>query len=199
VAFARKRGLASEFSYLTGRRLDVTLSQELRLPHWRVTGWYRYREDRMGTLVQATTGQLPGVSQEYVIPFSWVGHAMGATARWTLGERWEASLYGGAEWRHYLGESFLRLHLPDGTEQQAGRRLRRDVRWVLGPAVSVQWGEHLQLSARYDLLVNDSNVDTRLEDPEGACSPVDLSCHRYDYTNGNYSKHLPMLELSASW
>jgi hypothetical protein len=164
-----------------------------------VTGWYRYREDRIGTLEQAVSGPLPGVSQEYVIPFAWAGHAMGATARWAPGGRWEASLYAGVEWRNYLRESFLRIHVPDGTELERGRRLRKDVRFVLGPAVSAQLGEHFQLSARYDFLVNESNVDTRLADPADTCVAPDFSCHRFDYTNGNYQKHLPMLELSATW
>jgi hypothetical protein len=65
--------------------------------------------------------------------------------------------------------------------------------------VSFQLGKHLQLSARYDLLVNRSNVDTRLSDPIGSCGPPDFSCHRFDYTNGNYQKHQPMLELSGTW
>lgn len=199
VSFARKSGLASEFDYLTGRRVDATLSQDVRLRNLGMTAWYRYREDRIGTLEQAVTGTLPGISQEYVIPFSRTGHSAGASARMELGKDWEASLYAGVEWRNYLHESFLRVQFPDGSVEEPGRRKRKDVRFVLGPAVSVQLGKHLQLSARYDLLVNQSNVDTRLSDPIGSCGPPDFSCHRFDYTNGNYQKHQPMLELSGTW
>lgn len=199
ASFSRKVGLASEFSYLTGRRLDATLSQDLRLRKLLLTGWYRYREDRIGTLVQSASSGGSGLLQEYVIPFAWAGHATGASARWELGEGFEASLYAGLEWRRYLSESFLRVQLLDGSEQEWGHRQRRDTRLVLGPALSAQLGKHLQLSVRYDFLSNDSNVDTRLADPAGACESPDYVCHRYDYTNGNYQKHQPMLELSGTW
>lgn len=199
VSLARKSGLASEFDYLTGRRVDVTLSQDLRLRNLGITAWYRYREDHIGTLVQAAVGRVPGISQEYVIPFASIGHAAGASARMELGELWEASLYAGVEGRNYLRESFLRIQLPDGTVEERGRRQRRDVRFVLGPAVSARLGRHLLLSARYDFLVNESNMDTRLADPVNACGPPDFSCHRFDYTKGNYQKHQPMLELSGTW
>ena len=199
ASFARKIGLDSEFSYLTGRRLDATLSQELRLRNLLVTAWYRYRQDRIGTLVQSASGEGPGPSREYVIPFAWAGHATGASARWELGPGYEASLYAGLEWRRYLSESFLRVQRLDGSEQEWGRRRRKDLRFVAGPALSAQLGKHLQLSVRYDLLSNDSNVDTRLADPANACVAPDYVCHRFDYTNGNYWKHQPLLELSGTW
>ena len=196
---AREVGLVSEFSYLTGHRVDARLSQEIRLRDLAVTAWYRYRQDRDGTLVQAASGEVAGVTQEYVIPLAWAGHAMGTSARWVLGERYEVSLDAGLEWRNYLSESFLRVRAADGTEEEWNRRLRRDVRFVLGPSASARFAKRFQLTARYDLLVNGSNVDTRLTDATGACTAPGVSCHRYDYTNGNYQKHLLMLELSAIW
>jgi hypothetical protein len=200
ASIARKIGLASEFSYLTGRRLDATLSQELRLQSLSVTAWYRYREDRIGTLVeQSSSGVTGGVSEEYVIPFGWTGHSAGASARVALGARWEASLSAGLEWRRYLGESFLRAQALDGTVEEWGRRRREDWRFVLGPAVSTRLGKQVQLSARYDFLVNDSNVDTRIMSPVGSCATPSAECHRFDYTNGNYQKHVPTLELSGTW
>ncbi|HEX8825082.1 MAG TPA: hypothetical protein VF794_34510 [Archangium sp.] len=199
VSLAHKEGLLSEFSYLTGQRLDATLSQELRLRTLGLTAWYRYREDRIGTLEQAVTGGTTGMSQTYVIPFAWAGHAVGASARLVLSERFDASLNAEVERRGYLGDSYLRVQAADGSEGEWGRRRREDVRFVLGPAVSARLSSQLQLSARYELLVNTSNVDTRLADPSGACVAPDYRCHRYDYTNGNYQKHLVMLELGATW
>ncbi|WP_375769588.1 tetratricopeptide repeat protein [Archangium gephyra] len=196
VSFAHKAGLVSEFSYLTGQRLDAMLSQELRLRTLGLTAWYRYREDRIGTLEQAVSGD---TSREYVIPFAWTAHAVGASARLVLNERLDASLNAEAEWRDYLSDSYLRVQAADGSEEEWGRRRREDARFVLGPAVSARLSKHLQLSARYELLVNTSNVDTRLADPAGACTAPDYVCHRYDYTNGNYQKHLVMLELGATW
>lgn len=199
ASFSRKIGLDSEFSYLTGRRLDATLSQDLRLRKWLVTAWYRYREDLIGTLTQSASSGGSTLLQEYVIPYAWAGHATGASARWELGEGVEASLYAALEWRRYLNDSYLRVGLLDGSQQEWGRRRRRDTRLTLGPALSAQLGKHLQLSVRYDFLSSDSNVDTRLADPAGACEAPDYVCHRYDYTNGNYRKHQPMLELSGTW
>ena len=196
VSFAHKEGLGSEFSYLGGGRLDATLSQELRLRSVGLLAWYRYREDRMGTLEQAVSGDS---SRQYVIPFGWAGHAVGASARWVLSERWDASLNAEAEWRGYLADSYLRVQGTEGSVEEWGRRRREDTRVLLSPAVSLRLTDHLQLSARYEVLVNLSNVDTRLADPEGACVAPDYVCHRYDYTNGNYQKHQVMLHLGATW
>jgi hypothetical protein len=199
VSLARKAGLVSEFSHLTGYRVDTTLSQEVRLRDMAATGWYRYRQDRIGTLVQEWSGVVPDVSQEYVIPYAWAGHAAGASARWAPGGPLEVNLDAGVEWRRYLGESYLRWTAQDGTEQEWNRRQREDVRFILSPSVSTRLGKRFQVSARYDLVVNRSNMDTRLTDGTGACAPPDFSCHAYDYTNGNYEKHLLTLELGVLW
>ena len=53
ASFARKVGLSSEFSYLTGNRVDAMLSQELRFKKVSAMAWYRYRVDRGGTVSQA--------------------------------------------------------------------------------------------------------------------------------------------------
>jgi tetratricopeptide (TPR) repeat protein len=186
VTAARKDGLIPEFSFLTGTRLDATLSQELRLPALSVTGWYRYREDRIGTLVQdASSGTL---TQMYFIPFDWAGHAAGASLRLAPIGRFDASLDAEVERRFYLRDSFLSVRLPDESQEERGRRRRRDTRFTLGSTVSARLTERLLLSARYELLVNHSNVDTRLSGD-----------HLYDYTNGNYQKHVLTLELGASW
>jgi len=199
VSLARKVALVDEFSFLTGRRLDATLSQELRLRTLGLTAWYRYREDRIGTLVQAASAGTTGTSREYVIPFAWRGHAVGASARLVLSERFDASLNTEVERRDYLEDSYLRVQATDGSEQEWGRRRREDVRFILGPSVSARLSKQLHLSARYELLVNTSNVDTRLADPTGACVAPEYQCHRYDYTNANYQKHLVMVELGATW
>ena len=199
AAFTPKLGLGDEFSYLTGKRLEATVSQELRLRRVGVTARYGYREDRIGTLVQSLSTDSSGTSQEYVIPFGWTGHAAGASVRVEPFEAWEARLDAGLEWRRYTGDSLLRVTAANGTVQEWGRRRREDVRWVLGPSVSTRLTRHFQLAARYDVLVNESNVDTRLADAANTCTAPDYVCHRYDYTNGNYQKHQVMLELGATW
>jgi hypothetical protein len=187
VSLARKDGLVSEFSYLTGIRVDATLSQELRLTVLNATAWYRYREDRIGTLLQDVSTGTFGETQTYIIPFAWAGHAAGASLRLAPMGRFDASLDAEVERRFYRQDSYLSVELPDGSEEERGRRRRRDTRFLLGSTVSARLTELLHLSARYELLVNHSNVDTR------------LSGHLYDYTHGNYQKHVLTLELGASW
>ncbi|WP_205520309.1 tetratricopeptide repeat protein [Pyxidicoccus caerfyrddinensis] len=199
LTFARKSGLASEFDYLTGPRLDVTLSQDFRLPSQSLTAWYRYREDRIGTLEQETTADTTGASREYVIPFGWTGSAVGASTRRVFGPTFDASLDAELERRGYLRDSYLRVTPLNGSEEAWNLRRRRDWRFTLGASVSARLSRWLQLTARYELLVNRSNMDTRLEDEVGACTAPDYLCHVYDYTNGNYEKHVLMLELGASW
>jgi hypothetical protein len=142
---------------------------------------------------------MPDASLEDVIPFSWAGHATGASARWVLGNGFELSLDAGLEWRSYLDESFVQVQTTDGTVYEWNHRQRQDTRFVFGPAVSTRLSQWLKLSLRYDLMVNGSNVDTRLPDTPGACAAPDFVCHHYDYTNGNYQKHVLMLELGATW
>ncbi|RKH47779.1 hypothetical protein D7X12_01820 [Corallococcus sicarius] len=98
-----KDGLAEEFAYLTGPRLDATLSQEARLRFGSATAWYRYRQDRIGTLVQAITPTESSVaSQAYVIPFGFMSHAVGGSGRWQPLPWLTASLDAEVEWRRYL-------------------------------------------------------------------------------------------------
>ena len=194
-----KLGLIDEFAYLSGQRLDAGLSQELRWTRWGLTARYQYRADLIGTLVQALASETPGTSSEFVIPYAWTGHAGGATVRLTPHEAWEARLEGAVEWRQYLSDSLLRVRTQDGALQEWGRRRREDVRWLVGAAVGTRLARHLQVSARYDLLVNTSNVDTRLADPANTCTAPSYVCHRYDYTNGNFQKHQVLLEVNGTW
>lgn len=200
LTLAQKAGLVTEFDYLTGPRFDATLSQELRLPSQSLTAWYRYREDRIGTLVQETSADpFTGAAREYVIPFGWAGHALGASTRLVLGPTYEASLDAELERRNYREDSALRITTLAGSQEDWDLRRRRDWRFILGTSASARLTKWLRLTARYELLVNRSNVDTRLADEPGDCAAPDYLCHAYDYTNGNYTKHVVLLELGASY
>ncbi|RKG96608.1 tetratricopeptide repeat protein [Corallococcus carmarthensis] len=196
-----KDGLGEEFAYLTGPRLDATLSQEWRLGLANVTAWYRYRQDRIGTLEQVYTsddGTL--ASQTYVIPFGFTGHAVGASGRWQPLPWLTASLDADVEWRRYQEDNSLRVVTTGGATETWNARRRHDTRFVLGPNVSARLSSHLRLTARYELLVNRSNIDMRLTDDDpAACESAEHLCHAYDATNGNYEKHGVMLQLEAVW
>jgi len=198
VSFARKVGL-SEFTYLTGHLLDATLSQELRWDALELTAWYRYRADLLGTLSQAQADVGAGVSGQDVIPFAWSGSAVGASLHHTLGDRWKLRLDLSLEWRNYRADSVLRVQASDGTTSEWNARRRADMRLALGPSVGFRLMKGLHLSARYDVLMSASNIDTRLADPRGACAAPAFLCHRYDYTNGNYMKQAFALSLDGTW
>nr|WP_242589679.1 tetratricopeptide repeat protein [Corallococcus macrosporus] len=198
---AGKDGLGEEFAYLTGPRLDATLSQEWRLGIANVTAWYRYRQDRIGTLEQSFTSEDPTLaSQTYVIPFGFASHAVGASGRWRPLPWLTATLDADVEWRRYLEEHSLRVVTAGGDTETWNARRRHDTRFVLSPTVSTRLSTRLRLTARYELLVNRSNIDTRLADDDAAaCEGSAHLCHAYDATNGNYEKHGVMLQLEAVW
>ncbi|NPC46206.1 tetratricopeptide repeat protein [Corallococcus exiguus] len=198
---AGKDGIGEEFAYLTGPRLDATLSQEWRLGRASITAWYRYRQDRIGTLEQSFTSEdTTLVSQTYVIPFGFTGHAVGASSRWQPLPWLTASLDADVEWRRYLEDNALRVVTAGGATETWDVRRRHDTRFVLIPSVSARLSSHLRLTARYELLVNRSNIDTRLTDDDpAACEGAEHLCHAYDATNGNYEKHGVMLQLEAVW
>ena len=70
VSFTPKRGLGSEFDYLSGQRLDAGLSQEVRGGRWALVARYQYRADLIGTLEQTAATDAAAVSQTYVIPYA---------------------------------------------------------------------------------------------------------------------------------
>ncbi len=198
---AGKDGLGEEFAYLTGPRLDATLSQEWRLGPASVTAWYRYRQDRIGTLEQSfTSADETLISQTYVIPSGFTGHAVGASGRWKPLPWLTASLDADVEWRRYREDNSLRVVTAGGDAETWNARRRQDTRLVLIPTVSARLSGHLRLVARYELLVNRSNIDTRrTDDDPAACEGSARLCHAYDATNGNYEKHGLTLQLEAAW
>ncbi|MBZ4373628.1 tetratricopeptide repeat protein [Corallococcus sp. AS-1-6] len=201
LGVAGKDGIGEEFAYLTGPRLDATLSQEWHLGPANLTAWYRYRQDRIGTLEQSFTSDGSVLlSQTYVIPFGFTGHAVGASGRWQPRPWLTASLDADVEWRRYLDDNALRVVTAGGDSETWNVRRRHDTRFVLIPTVSARLSGHLRLTARYELLVNRSNIDMRLTDDDpAACEGAEHLCHAYDATNGNYEKHGVMLQLEAAW
>jgi tetratricopeptide (TPR) repeat protein len=203
-----KAGAGSEFSYLTGGRLDVLAAQELRLGKVAASAYYRYRDEAIGTLTQDASVDLllppcatgSGCAEAYVIPFGYTSHTAGLTARALLGERFTLGADVGVELRDYQADSFLQVTLPDGKNLSLDRRLRRDQRLFAGAQAGVRLPRNFELAARYDLAVNGSNLDARLPDPSPfACGPPDFSCHGLDYGNKNYLKHLVTLEAGFTW
>lgn len=206
ASWTGKAGAGAEFSYLTGTRLDVLAAQELRAGKVAASAYYRYRDEAIGTLSQSASVQPPlpagaiSSTEVYVIPFAYTSHTVGLTARALLGPVFKLGADLGAEWRDYKSDSFLQVTLLDGRRLSFDRRLRQDLRLFAGAQVGLRLPHGFELTARYDVVINNSNTDARLPDlfPQ-ACGAPDFNCHGLDYGNKNYDKHLVTLEAGFTW
>jgi len=101
--------------------------------------------------------------------------------------------------RRYGATGYLLVLEGAGAERRLGERTREDLR--TGGAASLGWrpAAGWEVTARYDLLVNRSNVDSRLESPAGACAAGASACHAWDATDANYVKHVASLAALFSW
>ncbi len=201
----RKAALLAEFSFLTGNRIDALVSQELRLGGLALDLSYRYRDERIGTLTQTARFALPslcsaGCTQQYVIPFGYSSSTLGLSARAAPASRLRLGLAGGLEWRDHRGDSFLSVTSPDGNASEIDRRQRQDRRVFATLFSALRVWRGLEVTLRYDLVVNRSNVDNHSSEPPGdSCGPPALSCHQLDYDDKNYTKHAFTLETGYVW
>jgi tetratricopeptide (TPR) repeat protein len=203
--FTRKAALLPEFSFLTGNRVDALVSQELRLGGLTLDLSYRYRDERIGTLTQSAQFAPPslcsaGCIQQYVIPFGYSSNTLGLSARAAPASRLRLGLAGGLEWRDHRGDSFLSVTSPDGSTRELDRRQRQDRRVFVTLLTVVRLWRGLEVTLRYDLVVNRSNVDNHSSEPPGdSCGPPAFRCHQLDYDDKNYTKHAFTLETGYVW
>lgn len=202
LEWTRKDTPAWEFWYLNGDRLDVALSQELRAGPVEVGLAYRYRVEAIGTVTQTLVGSaryrvpcgMEGCAQRLVIPFGHASHAGAVSLRVPLGSRLAAGASGGVEWLRYRGASYLEVKGGSLGEQDLGRRVREDIRCSGGLWASVRAWRHLDLTLRWDAVMNLSNIART-----GSCGPGVPCPHEYDYDDRNYSKHVVGLEGAWRW
>lgn len=199
--FARRASLRAEFDHLAGDRLDVALGEVLRLGPLALELGYRFRDEGLGTLQQATQLALPagtcdfGCAQTYVVPFGYEGHALLLSARLPVGRRVAVALAGGHEWRTYYADSRLVLTYADGTSAELDRLHRRDERLWGELGVTVRAAPGLDLALRYELVWNRSNVQSGGGDL-AACAAPTYVCHALDYDDKNCVKHVVTLEAT---
>jgi len=200
-----KRAFSSATSEYSGARIDATLAQDLRWPRAILTAAYRYREERIGTLLQTEERAPPPAlcpplgcdqitSQVDVIPFAYRSSLLGATAAAVLTWRLRATAEVGLEWRHYLADSYLLVTFADGSTLEADHRRRQDLRFTGSLTAALPLGGGLELGARYDLFIVGSNVDSRIV--ELPCVAPDYSCHQLDYGSQSFHKHVLSISLS---
>jgi tetratricopeptide (TPR) repeat protein len=192
LAWTPKTGLASEFSYLTGSRLDAAITQQFRIGALAFDLGYRFRADLIGTSVQpvqAAPSTVPCSGGCAVDPLSYVGNAIWVTTRASAAQ-WPGSLEltSGFESRDYLDDSYL-LTAGDGI---TNLRRRHDQRWFGGIAASVRLTGALSLTMRYDLVLNRSNTSGRDSSGRGPGEAFDTDDRSYD-------RHVLLLRTDWSW
>jgi Flp pilus assembly protein TadD len=193
-----KQALRSEFDQLTGERLDLGVAQQLRLRSLVVELAYHYVADRIGTLTQPLTGFGPCdtvMSCTETVPFAFTSNALTLAVRLSLSRQLQLGVAGGCEWRSYTRQnvssfgpsgsmSSLPFDIPpvpvvDGATD-LDRRFRNDVRAFGNATASLLLGPVLSVALRYDVIVNNSNIDLQ-------------------YDNRNYVRNVLMLETTATW
>jgi len=135
----------------------------------------------------------------YVIPFAWAGPAVGVDVRLRVSDAWALRLEGDVEARRYGATGYLLLTDASGMEHRLGERTRENLR--AGGAASVTWRPSAarEVSARYDVLVKRSNVDSRLASPARACAAGTPDCHAWDATDANFVRHVVSLSAHLAW
>ena len=195
LAWTLKHGFGSEFSYLTGDRIDVGLAQVLRLPPATLEASYRFRAELIGRLPVAAPAGLPDCQGcTYVIPFGYLGHQVQLSGRVPLGDRLRLHAASGLEWRRYLEDGYLQATVDNQNLVRDPRR-RQDQRWYARLGASYQFLAWLEVGLRYDLVVNSSNVGAG----PAHCGAFDPSCHVSDPADWNYNKQVVTAEAQITW
>lgn len=195
----------SEFEYLQGHKAGASLAQTLRLGLFSAELEYRFRYEGLGTLSQSVELPLPPLicgpdcTEKFVIPFGYLSHTVGLSLRMTLASIAHIGLAAGVESRGYLADSYLELSSSEGTTA-LDRRRRTDTRLFGSLFGDVRIWRGLELSLRYDVVANQSNIDDSIREglSEG-CHPPDFVCHQFDYDNKNYTKHVLLFEAGYVW
>ena len=207
AGYTRKTGLAREFDYLGGDRLEAAISQEVRLAPVTLGAGYRFLLERIGTSRQQAAVALPGelcpqgCTQQFVEPFGYAGNAVWVSARVAIAPWLELELSGGREWRDYLADNFIALTQPDGTTAETGRARRHDQRWFTGAGVTFRLSRRFAFLLRHELVVNRSNLGNgTFEALGGGCGPSGRSvCNELGSENRSYDKHVFMMGTSLAW
>ena len=192
LAFSLKHGF-SEFSYLSGQRVEGALLQELRLGAVALEAGLQGRLENIGTLVQ-----LSRFPQETLTPYGHLGETGWLGARAQLGPL-QLELSGGSEWREYRDDSYvLRVVRDNGIPNIFDRRRRFDQRLLGSAAAQLPVTRRLSLSLRYDFVRNRSSLTG--QGPPGPCGPPgEGDCPPYSQGDLSYDKHVLTLGTAASF
>ncbi|HEY2031020.1 MAG TPA: tetratricopeptide repeat protein [Myxococcales bacterium] len=157
VTLSRKQA-SDEFSYLTGNRVDASLSQDLAMGPVTVAAGYAYRLEDIGSAGSATAPFPDGPSDgRRCFPgtcgdlesFGYDGHTFWSSLRVQPHERITFELLSGFELRSYLGEDAV---------QGRGAVERKDQLYFGSASLTLRTSKSVALSVRYDVVDNASNA-----------------------------------------
>jgi tetratricopeptide (TPR) repeat protein len=198
AAWQQTSTLDPTYSFLSGRRLEASMTPQLAVAGWRASVMGRLRRDDLGS---ANTGPQPSpddvcpeCTAETVVPYS--NKSVGATARLAAPFSWRLRPAMSARWelRGYDQPQRTQRQGPFGIED-LGTRIRRDTRLGLGGSLTLRLTDDCTLTARYDHLRLWSNHQ-RLR---GTGCPAGTSCDAAAGDRRGYRKHGLTLDLSIEW
>jgi tetratricopeptide (TPR) repeat protein len=192
-----KHALDDNFRHLGGVRTDLTIAQDLGIRRARFSLGYRRRyedlptAERLSLTALPNLGMIAGCMQDadcvYFIPYDYTSHAVVFRTSVALPQLTRILLSLSFERRNYGRDSFIQtlipmMELPPGDQHL---RRRRDHRFGASLALAVARGTSYDVTARYDVIINRSNIDN--------------SVMSLDYDNKNFAKHVVTVELASDW
>ena len=192
-----KHALDDNFRHLGGVRTDLIVAQDVGIRRARFSLGYRRRYEDLPTAERLSLTALPHLTMipacmqdtdcVYFIPYDYTSLAVFFRTSVALPKLTRLLLSLSFERRNYGRDSYIQtlipmMELPRG-DQHPRRRL--DHRFGASLALALARGISYDLTARYDLIINRSNIDN--------------SVMRLDYDNKNFAKHVVSLELASDW
>lgn len=190
VSLAERIVRATELDYLSGHRTDFGALQRWQLGAWELSllGGFRYNSagtQRIELAPDTYEACSPSCDRApYHNPLSYVAPNGGAGLAWSATRALLFSTLARAEYRSYIGESFV-------PTVQESRKVRRDVRvrGRVGGELALDDSGMLRLALDHSLLVSRSNVAFDAADP----------AHLYDFGDRNFIQQTTELGLTASF
>jgi hypothetical protein len=186
------------YSFLSGRRLEASLTPQLAVGGWRGSLMARLRRDDLGS---ARTGPQPSpddlcpdCTADTLVPYS--NQSIAATARLAAPLSWRVRPALSARWelRSYDRPQRTQRQGPFGIED-LGTRIRHDARLGLGGSLSLRLTPNCSLTARYDHL----RLGSSYERLRGTGCPAGTTCDADAGDRRGYRKHGLTLDLSIEW
>jgi tetratricopeptide (TPR) repeat protein len=168
--------------HLDGRRVELRLEQIWRSRSLRAEIGARHRREKIGTrnVDLGRLGRRELAQGRYLVPYGYTSNGLSGSASLALGQRLRLGVDGSVERLRYDADNVVLITGALGRMVESGRVRRKDDRLAAGARVSVALTEVVDLTARYELSINRSNV-------------------RYAFDDKNYSKQDLSLTLGIGF